>query len=347
MKLENKERSLVEAVKHYAGKYGGFSFGGNIPDGVVVKDPLPKGVTYPNGAKAAVLLTYDCEGNYGNGSGSQAKEVENYNRICARLKENNISGSFYVVGQFAEDDGPGFVEVMLDSGSEVAPHGYAHDLNKIYGGDYVYAGHYGKKENLAQIRDGIAAINKIRNTECKGFRLPYGHFNEFSYEAMAECGIKYTSHLGKDDFIVPGQGYGPQPFTMQLGDTVYPIVEIPLDSQTYDWSIWIADGDANKPFVDAVAVYCKSKNLSYERTPKFGIEIWHQRIKDAVADEAVCVLLCHPTNLAVENEAWGDPIDEFMLPVIDIVGKLHKEGKVWACTGAEMAEFYLEYMKKK
>lgn len=345
--MKKAQRSLVEEAKHLQGKYGGFCFGGNTPDGVVVKDPLPNGVIFPNGAKAAVLLTYDVEGNYGNGAGDQEKEMANYKRICDCHKKNNIPGSFFVVGKFAEEKGTDFVEVMLDAGCDVNPHGYVHDMNKLYGGDYIYAGHYGKKENFEQVSFGVDAINKIKPKIAKGFRLPYGHFNEYSYDALEECNLKFASHVGMDDFLVPGLGFGSQPFTMQLGDKAYPIVEIPLDSQTYDWAIWIAEEDSNAPFVNSVKKYCESKNMGFERTPSFGVKVWRRRIEDCIQNQGVFTALCHPINLTVQNDKWGDPVDEFMIPVIDMVGELSRSGKVWACTCSQMADFYQEWLKGK
>ncbi len=83
--MKNEERSLIENDKHVSGKYGGFSFGGHQPDGVKVYNPLKKGIAFPNGAKAALLLTFDVEGNYGNGIGNVDLEIANYDRICRRL----------------------------------------------------------------------------------------------------------------------------------------------------------------------------------------------------------------------------------------------------------------------
>ena len=79
--MKNEERTLLENIKHTSGIYGGFSFGGQQPDGVQVYHPLKKGIIFPNGAKAALLLTFDVEGNYGNGIGNIDLEIANYDRI--------------------------------------------------------------------------------------------------------------------------------------------------------------------------------------------------------------------------------------------------------------------------
>ena len=141
----------------------------------------------------------------------------------------------------------------------------------------MYAGHYGPEVNLKQVQDGVAAIDAIRPGSVRGFRLPYGHFNEYSYGALAQLGLTWSSNVSGDDFVVPGNGYGFAPFQMRLGEKNYPIVEIPLDSQTYDWSIWMADDAANGPFVESVRRYCALRDIAFERTPRGGVAIWRQR----------------------------------------------------------------------
>ena len=146
----------------------------------------------------------------------------------------------------AEDHGPDFINWMLDADCEVAPHGYWHDLDRAFDHDKIYAGQYGIDANTEQIKRGVDAIEKISPGSVNGIRIPYGHFNEFTYQVVEQLGLKWASNIGIDDFIVPGQGFGPMPFKMRLGDCKYDVVEIPLDSQTYDWSIWVADERTNK-----------------------------------------------------------------------------------------------------
>lgn len=338
--MKNQERSLIENTRHASGKYGGFSFGGSHPEGVKVHNPLKKGFTFPNGAKAALLLTFDVEGNYGNGIGSIDLEIANYERICERLEANGIPATFNIVGKMIEDYGSDFAQRMLTGGSEIAPHGYVHDLNKQYGGDKVYAGHYGQVENHTQINKGVQVIEKHFPGKVKGYRLPYGHFNEYSYNAIEDAKLQWTSHLGIDDFIHPNNGFGTQPFQIGLGNKIYDIVEIPLDSQTYDWAIWMADENANKQFVDAVRSYCQSRGISFVRTPEGGVTIWRQRMLEAIESQSVFTLLCHPINLAIKNAVWGDPLEQFLFPVIDLLGELYRTKKAWVCTCGQMTDFY-------
>ncbi len=330
--MKNQDRPLIEQTKHAAGEYGGFSFGGSQPDGVVVHKPLPRGTEFPNGARAALLLTFDVEGNYGNGTGNEELEIMNYDRICSRLEDNGIPATFNIVGKMVEDRDSSFVQRMLASGSEIAAHGYVHDLNKKYGGDKVYAGHYGPDENRVQVRDGIRALEEKVSEKVNGYRLPYGHFNEYSYDAIEKAGLQWTSHVGIE--------YGSQPFQMRLGDRIYDLVEIPLDNQTFDWPIWIADEKTNQSFVEITRAFCRSRDIPFIRTPKGGVAIWQQRMSEAIKDQAVFTLLCHPINLTLDPAPGEDPLEQFLLQVIDLLGELNKTKKAWVCTCAEMSAFY-------
>ncbi len=96
-----------------------------------------------------------------------------------------------------EERGPGFVQRMLDGGSEIAPHGYVHDLNKRHGGDKVYAGHYGPAENEMQINDGIQAVEKNFPGKVQGYRLPYGHMIACFQGIPANADSLHTSFQNK------------------------------------------------------------------------------------------------------------------------------------------------------
>jgi len=342
--MDREHRSLVEDVKHAAGAYGGFCFGGQQPDGVEVQKPLPPGTRFPNGARTALLLTFDVEGIYGNGIGDGDREIENYERLCGKLSDRGIAATFNVVGQMAVEKDGRFLRWMLEAGCEVASHGYVHDMNKRYGGDRVYAGHYGPKENGEQVRDGLAALNGILKGHgagpVSGMRFPYGHFNEYTYEAVEEAGLSWTSNVGMDDFITPGMGYGNAPFTMKLGSRVFNVVEIPLDSQTYDWSIWVADERENESFVQAVRRYCTAKDIPFERTPRGAVRVWKQRMLDAVEGGGIFTLLCHPINLTLTSDRWGDPLEEFLFPVIELLAGFRDDGRAWICTCGQLAAFY-------
>jgi hypothetical protein len=127
---------------------------------------------------------------------------------------------------------------------------------------------------------------------------------------------------------------------MTLGGRTFDVVEIPLDSQTYDWSIWVADEKENTSFVQAVRTYCNESGISFDRSPSGAVQVWRQRVLDAIRNEGIFTLLCHPINLTIQSEKWQDPVEEFLFPVIDMLAGFQDEKKIWVCTCAQMADFY-------
>ncbi len=333
---------LLKRISGVKGQYGGHCFGGTQPLGITYRNQMPCGLSFPNGAKGALLLTFDVEGNYGNGTGDTQEEVANYRRICDRLRENGIQATFNVVGKMIEGYGHEFVEQMFAADCEVATHGYVHDLNKRHGGEHPYASQYGFKENLEQIRDGIEVIHRIRPNTVRGVRIPYGIFNEYVYDAIEELGLAWSSIAGGGGFPGSGPGLSNMPFQMQLGEKLYPSVEIPMDSQTFDWAIFIADEKSNPAFVESVRAYCLARDIPFNRSPGGAAEIWEKRMLDTLEQESCFTFICHPINLTIKDARWKDAVDEFLLRVIDKLGVLHREKKAWVCTCNQMAEFYRE-----
>ena len=338
--MKKAERSLIKDTAFHIGNCGGFPFGGKQPQGIEKITILSPGTTFPNGAECAILLTFDVEGNYGNGTGDTELEISNYRRICQKLSERNIPATFNVIGKMVEDYGGTFLEWMLECGSEIASHGYIHDMNKRYGGNNIYAGQYGLKENMEQVRDGVNAIEKQFPGTVNGIRMPYAHFNEYTYDAIEKMELKWASNTGIDDFINQNNGFGNGPFKIKMGNKTYSTLEIPFDTQTFDWAIWLADKTANHTFVEAVEIFCNKHYINLKRTPANAVKIWEQRILDSIENKTIFTLLCHPINLTVKSALWEDPVSEFLLPVIDLLGLLAAEKKIWVCTCMEMAEFY-------
>ena len=102
----------------------------------------------------------------------------------------------------------------------------------------------------------------------------------------------------------------------------------------------MADETSNPSFVEAVRAYCEHRNIQFDRTPEGGVAVWHQRMLEAIENQSVFTLLCHPINLAVKNDTWGDPLEQFLFPVIDLLGELNRTKEAWVCTSGQMTAFY-------
>jgi len=335
-------QDLTETASPRVGRFGGSSFFGSNPVGARAVDPLPMPRVFPNGATAAGILTFDVEGRYGNSAEDMDQEIRNYDRIGPRMAELGIKGTFNIVGQMARDRGPAFVRTLDECGCEIASHGFYHELQLGEKDPYSYHGHYGLAENLESLSRSIEVLSGMTGKPIAGVRLPYAHLNEYSYEAIERLGLSWASNFGIDDMLDPSQGFGPAPFRPALGERVFDFVEIPLDTQTYDWAIWIAD-ENNPSFIERVRRYAASKQVDLNRTPAGAVEIWRARIRDAMERSSCMTLLCHPINLTARSDRWGDAVDEFLFPIFEELAALQKDKRVWVPLCREMAEFYRQH----
>jgi peptidoglycan/xylan/chitin deacetylase (PgdA/CDA1 family) len=333
--MDEGQRDIIALGAPRHGKFGGSSFFGANPIGLTAEAPLSLPTTFPNGAQAAVLMTFDVEGTYGNGQGDMAVEVENYFRICERLADLGLKATFHVVGRMAEEQGPEFVRAMDECGSEVASHGQWHDIAIDAG--YPFHGQYGIEVNRESIHRSCGVLSDIIGSPVNGIRLPYGHLNEHSYEAIEEEGLAWASNVAIEDYQNSELGYGCAPFRPVINGRPYGFVEIPLDSQTYDWSIWIAD-ENNAAFIERVKLFADREGIALERTPSGAVTIWQAQIAKAIRNRSCFTLLCHPINLAVMSEHWGDPVEEFLFPIFDILAARQRAGEISVPTCGEMAD---------
>ena len=335
--MSRAERNIAADASPRNGQWGGSSFFGKNPLGLKAGRTMTLPVVFPNRARAAVLLTFDCEGTYGNGAGDMAVEIANYFRICEQLEKLRLKATFHVVGLMAQERGPDFVRRIHTAGSEVASHGHWHDLFRF--GKYPCHGHYGPDENLQSMKQSKDTLQQIIRAEIRGVRIPYGHFNEHTYDAIAAAGYAWTSNVAGENILDPSQGYGPAPFMPVLGGKAYPFVEIPLDADTYDWALWMAD-ENNPSFIRRVHLYAEQRKIPLARTPAGAAAVWAQRIRETVEGNSVFTLLCHPINLAVASEKWRDPVAEFLFPVFAELARRQDAGQLWVPTCSEIADYF-------
>jgi len=326
----------------HEGVVGGSTIGGGPIAGFEQVDPLRPGAVFPNGARSAILFTYDVEGCYGNGTGSEAEEIANYFTLTAAHARHGVKATYNVVGKMAEDHGGDFVAAMMDSGAEVATHGYLHDMQGIPG--RVYHGHYGRDAVKRDIEMGVRALEKIPGLTVNGCRLPYGHFNNYCYDLFEEFGFRWTSNTGILDIdnYEDGPRFCSNPSRVRVAGKLYPLVEIPLDGTTYDWAILVADED-NPDYVASVHAFVRQRGLAgFTRTPEGAAMIWKELIRTAVEKEIVFTLLCHPINLTVDKGWAASALEDFLIEVVRHAAALQEAGTIWCPNCSELADYYWE-----
>ena len=159
---------------------------------------------WKNGARCAVMLTFDLDGDttWKNGNAHyeggdkflKARSVGLYgpNRgahaILDLLKKYGVPGTFFVPGKVAEDN-PGLIRRIDAEGHEIGQHGYTHEMFFNYG-----------RERQIEI------IEKCQNIFCdligkpaRGFRTPSGDWSLDTPRLLYERGVDYSSSMRGND----------------------------------------------------------------------------------------------------------------------------------------------------
>ncbi len=123
----------------------------------------------------------------------------NIDRILELLEGAEVRATFFTLGWIAERY-PQMIRRIVDTGHEVASHGYEHRRasEQVYG------------EFLADIRLAKAVLEDIAGAGVNGYRAPsfsIGPHNRWAFECIADAGYRYSSSLypiRHDHYGVPG-----------------------------------------------------------------------------------------------------------------------------------------------
>jgi len=210
-------------------------------------------VNWPNGARCAVMLTFDfdaetlwlsrdpanakrpgtlSQGAYG-GKVGVAKVVE-------LLAEEGLKGTFFVPGWTAERY-PHRMEEILGGGHEVGHHGYLHEWIDP---------DYPDKEREA-LEKGLEALQRIAGVKPAGYRSPAGETSENMISLLQEYGFLYDSSLmdGINPYrhrLADGRA-GPieLPWHWSLDDAPYALFAIksprPIFTNEHILSVWTTE----------------------------------------------------------------------------------------------------------
>lgn len=210
-------------------------------------------VNWPNGARCAVMLTFDfdaetlwlsrdpanakrpgtlSQGAYGGKVGVP--------KIVELLAEEGLKGTFFVPGWTAERY-PHRMEEILGGGHEVGHHGYLHEWIDP---------DYPDKEREA-LEKGLDALKRTVGIRPAGFRSPAGESSENMIAMLQEYGFLYDSSLMDDVFpyrhrLADGSA-GPVelPWHWSVDDAPYALFSIasprPIMTNEHILSIWKAE----------------------------------------------------------------------------------------------------------
>ena len=184
---------------------------------------------WPNGARCAVALTFDedgecvpliydpqnarkrltlqSEGTYGPNVGSP--------RILDLLDRHGIQASFFTPGFVAERH-PDLMREIIARGHELGHHGYLHERP-----DFVSE----EEEERIMIR-GLEALEAITGVRPRGYRSPAWELKPSSPALLKRYGFRYDSSLMGDD----------EPYLIDAGANGEKLLEIPIQWMNDDWA---------------------------------------------------------------------------------------------------------------
>ncbi len=134
----------------------------------MVRKPVAAICHWPGCARAAAIVTADVEDKFETGD-----------TIALACHKENVRGSFFLVGKLAPDY-PEVVAALAENG-EIGTHSMQHGSFK----------ERGYKEQLQELEEGKAGLEKIGITDVMGFRPPMEEYDYDTIHAVAHADLKF------------------------------------------------------------------------------------------------------------------------------------------------------------
>ncbi|MGZ8820704.1 MAG: polysaccharide deacetylase family protein [Aeromicrobium sp.] len=252
-------------------------------------------VAWPDGHRAAASFTFDVDAESAvlsavPGSQSRAGIISHQSygplvgvpRILGILARHEVTATFFVPGYTAERY-PRVVRDIVESGHEIAHHGYLHE--PLEGVDAQTEANY--------LDRGLEALERVAGVRTVGYRAPMWEPTWNTTRLLAERGFLYDSSLMDADV----------PYELAVTDVpgVDSIVEIPIQWALDDWE-----------------QYCFLPGISGQgliESPAKADEIWALE-QDAMREGGGCFVLTNhpfltgrPSRAAVLDRLIGRALD--------------------------------------
>ncbi|GAA1201135.1 polysaccharide deacetylase family protein [Prauserella alba] len=183
--------------------------------------------TWPAGTRAAAAFTFDLDAE----SCALAADRSSHDRmslmshqaygpqtavprLLAILARQEITATFFVPGLSAEMY-PDTVRRIVDSGHEIAHHGYTHEP----------MGSLTRVQEARVLDRGLDALDAVAGVRPVGYRAPWWELNWHTPELLIERGFRYESSLLDGD----------RPYALGSTESDASLVEIPVDWALDDW----------------------------------------------------------------------------------------------------------------
>lgn len=263
---------------------------------------------WPNGAKVAVMMTYDFDAE----TLWMSRDSKNINKpstlsqgifgakigvpsILEVLKNQGIKSTFFIPGWVAEKY-EGIVTEILREGHEIGHHGYLHEWVDP---------EFPEKEREV-FEKGISSLRSITGIEPVGYRSPAAETSENTINLMLENNFLYSSNM-MDDI---------NPYFIKQGGKETELVELPFH--------WVLD---DAPFF-MFSVKPPSRPIFSSKTVK---DIWKEEFHAIYKIGGLFNLVMHPQFI-------GRPSRIAMMN--DFINFMKSYPDVWFATGEEIANYY-------
>jgi peptidoglycan/xylan/chitin deacetylase (PgdA/CDA1 family) len=259
-------------------------------------------LSWPNGARCGVALSFDCDHEtYELGSGGAAigrlawgefgRRV-GVPRILDVLERNGIVASFFMPAVCALID-PDETRRIISAGHEVGLHGWIHENNSLLDEKT-------ERELILRARD---VLEQVTGASPVGFRSANWDLSPHTIAIVAELGLAYDSSLMADEAF----------YELLLDGRPTGVVEVPVE--------WLRDD----------AVYLMFNREPATRpwlTPDEVFTIFRREFDAAYDEGGLFQLVMHPFIIGYRSRIW----------VLDkIIEHAKGKGDVWFGTHAEVA----------
>ena len=260
---------------------------------------------WPNGARVAVLLSFDVDndtillarsdnpsigamsqGEYGARVGLQ--------RVVDLVDRHNIPASFFIpaVSLILQPD---MVDVIQQSGQhEFGVHGWIHELNTELDGET-------ERDLISRATDYLENVTGRRPV---GYRAPSWNFSPNTLRIIRDFGFLYDSSLMADD----------RPYELLQNGEETGVVELPVE--------WILDD----------APLLNPRGTSYT-LPRELLQVYIDEFDKAYEEGTMFLLTTHPHIIGHRSR---------ILILEELISHIQSVGNVWFATHEQVARYVLE-----
>jgi peptidoglycan/xylan/chitin deacetylase (PgdA/CDA1 family) len=258
---------------------------------------------WPNGARVAVLLSFDVDNetvalrfgdaNAGSLSMGQYGSRQGLRRVVELLDKNRIPATFFIPSvslQLA----PEMADVIKKSGRhEFGIHGWIHEMNTTLP----------DSAERALLTKALAEITRMTGTKPTGYRAPSWNFSPNTLSILRDLGFRYESSLMADE----------RPYELLQNGQPTGMVELPVE--------WILD---DAPLFDP-----RGERYS---SPREVAQVWIDEFDKAYEEGTMFLLTMHPHISGHRSR---------IVALEQLIAHIQQKapGKVWWATHGEVAEY--------